>query len=193
VDLLPAQQVTPGRWGYPKRGFCAANPETRRDSRCRTQHWRSAARRWSPQHLARGVWSSRGRQTRPIGERNGQVGTPSFAVYALLDGAKVISTPHMLAALAAWDYSEASAEFIFGDSLGYPEADRILAALRDNPQGLNRTEIRDLFGRNQHEPVIQAALTALEEYGLAQRQLLQTGGRPAERWVVGVPATTKTT
>jgi hypothetical protein len=114
-------------------------------------------------------------------------------VYALLDGAKVISTQHMLAALAAWDYCEASARFIFGDSLGYPEADRILAALRANTQGLTRTEIRDLFGRNEREPVIQAGLTALEERGLARRDTLQTGGRPTERWSADAPATTKTT
>jgi hypothetical protein len=114
-------------------------------------------------------------------------------LYALLDGARAISTPHMLAALAAWDYCESSAEFIFGDSLGYPEADRILAALRANTEGLTRTEIRDLFGRNQREPVIQAALTALEEHGLACRDTLQTGGRPTERWFADAPATTKTT
>jgi len=69
-------------------------------------------------------------------------------LYALLDGANVISTPHMLAALAAWDYCEASARFIFGDSLGYPEADKILKAFRGSPQGLTRTEIRNLFGRH---------------------------------------------
>ena len=104
-------------------------------------------------------------------------------VYALLDGANVISAPHMLAALAAWDYCEASARFIFGDSLGYPEADRILTALRENLQGLTRTDVRDLFGRNQSEAVIQAALTALEERGLAGRVSEQTRGRPAERWI----------
>ncbi|MGC1907747.1 MAG: DUF3987 domain-containing protein [Candidatus Acidiferrum sp.] len=114
-------------------------------------------------------------------------------VYALLDGATIISAPHMLAALAAWDYCEASAQFIFGDSLGYPEADRILAALRTATQGLTRTEIRDLFGRNQREAVIQGALTALEEHGLARRDTLQTGGRPTEWWLAGTPATTKTT
>ncbi len=111
-------------------------------------------------------------------------------VYALLDGANVISTPHMLAALAAWDYCEASARFIFGDSLGYPEADRILTALRGNPYGLTRTEIRDLFGRNQNDSMIQAALTALEERGLAGKVQEQTGGRPAERWLANTPATT---
>jgi hypothetical protein len=111
-------------------------------------------------------------------------------VYALLDGANVISTPHLLAALAAWDYCEASARFIFGDSLGYPEADRILKALRENPQGLTRTDVRDLFGRHQSEPVIQAALTALEERGLARRDTVQTGGRAAERWIADTLAAT---
>jgi hypothetical protein len=113
-------------------------------------------------------------------------------VYALSDGATVISLTHILAALAAWDYCVASAQFIFGDSLGYPEADRILAALRAAPGGLTRTEIRDLFSRNQREPVIEGALTALEERGLARRAILQTGGRPTERWIAGM-TTTKTT
>jgi hypothetical protein len=114
-------------------------------------------------------------------------------LYALLDGARAISAPHMLAALAAWDYCEASAQFIFGDSLGYPEADRILSALRANPHGLTRTEIRDLFGRNQGEPVIEGALTALEERGLARRESQQTGGRPLERWIASAAITTKPT
>jgi predicted ArsR family transcriptional regulator len=99
----------------------------------------------------------------------------------------------MLAALAAWDYCEASAKFIFGDSLGNSDADKILAALRANPQGLTRTEIRDLFGRNRSEPLIHVALTALEERGLAQRVSEQTGGRPTERWIATSQDTTKTT
>jgi hypothetical protein len=114
-------------------------------------------------------------------------------LYSLLDGRRIISAPHMLAALAAWDYCETSAQFIFGDSLGYPEADRILAALRAAPRGLTRTQIRDLFGRNQREPVIEAALTALEERGLARRDTVQTGGRPTEHWSVNAPHTTKPT
>jgi hypothetical protein len=114
-------------------------------------------------------------------------------LYALLDGAGVISAPHMLAGLAAWDYCEASAKFIFGDSMGHPVADRILDAIRANVQGLTRTEIRDLLGRNQNWSVIQAALTALEERGLARQEVQQTGGRPTERWIAALPVTTKTT
>ncbi len=114
-------------------------------------------------------------------------------LYALLDCSHTISPSHMLAALAAWDYCEASARFIFGDLTGDPIADRILGALRSQPDGLSRTGIRDLFGRNQHEPAIGAALAALEERGLARRDMLPTNGRPIESWTAVLPDTTKTT
>lgn len=106
-------------------------------------------------------------------------------IYAMLDSSPVIRAEHLLAALAVWDYAEASAYFIFGDSLGYPEADRILAALRASPEGLTRTEIRDLFGRNRSEAEIQAALNILCENGLAARRQGAggpSGGRPSEHW-----------
>ena len=52
-------------------------------------------------------------------------------VYALLDRSAFIDAPHLLAALACWDYAEASARYIFGDTLGDPVADEILRALRE--------------------------------------------------------------
>lgn len=114
-------------------------------------------------------------------------------LYALLDGAAAISALHLQAALAVWDYCEASTQFVFGNSVGNPHADRILVALRSSPDGLTRTQIRDLLGRNQSDMAIQAALNALEEYGLAHRTSQQTGGRPTERWLAGVHGTTITT
>jgi len=69
-------------------------------------------------------------------------------LYALLDGAGVIGPDHLLAALAVWEYAEASARYIFGDALGNPMADRILEQLRMEPGGLARTDIRNLFGRH---------------------------------------------
>ncbi len=114
-------------------------------------------------------------------------------LYALLDGSRVICAPHMLAGLAAWDYCEASARFIFGDSLGCPYADKILTSLRNKPEGMTRTEIRDLFGRNQSEPVIQTALATLHERDLVEKFSEQSGGRPSERWIAKVQGTTKTT
>jgi len=114
-------------------------------------------------------------------------------VYAVLDEARAIAEEHLLAALAVWDYCEASARYIFGDALGNPEADRIRQALRAAPNGLTRTEIRDLFERNRSASEINAALIALEERGLARRVSESTLGRPTERWMAANGATTKTT
>ena len=66
---------------------------------------------------------------------------------------------HLLAALAVWDYCEASARFIFGDALGDPVADEILRALRQaGEEGMTRTAIREnLFQRNMPARRIQRA------------------------------------
>jgi hypothetical protein len=103
-------------------------------------------------------------------------------VYALLDCSEIIKLEHTLAALAVWEYCEASARYIFGDALGDPVADRILAALRNSPEGLNRTEINTLFKGHQQEAEISKALAKLDEYGLARKQKHPTEGRSAERW-----------
>jgi len=71
-------------------------------------------------------------------------------IYALLDGSSNIDLPHIKAALAVWEYAEASAAHIFGASLGDPVADDIYGALRHaGREGMTRTAIRDLFGRHQ--------------------------------------------
>jgi len=65
-------------------------------------------------------------------------------IYALLDGAANIDLPHVKAALAVWEYCEASAAHIFGASLGDNVADEILRALRHaGRDGMTRTAIRD--------------------------------------------------
>jgi hypothetical protein len=105
-------------------------------------------------------------------------------IYALLDKSTTIHVPHLLAALAVWDYAEASVRFVWGDSLGDPVADEILRALRGSKDGLTRTQIRDLFGRNQSGGRIGRALGLLLEYGLARAEgeKDKDPGRPPERW-----------
>ncbi|MBA3262347.1 MAG: DUF3987 domain-containing protein [Thermoleophilaceae bacterium] len=103
-------------------------------------------------------------------------------VYALLDGAAEINVAHLRAALAVWDFSEASARFLFGASLGDPVADEILGALRRSPDGLTRTAIRELFGRHRSSGEIARALGLLQRHTLAYPRSEETGGRPAERW-----------
>jgi hypothetical protein len=103
-------------------------------------------------------------------------------IYALLDCSDTIRREHLLAALSVWEYCAASAQYIFGDSLGLPEADEILKALRETPEGRTRSEISDLFRRHKKAAVIEQALRILEERGLARRHTTLTDGRSAEVW-----------
>lgn len=103
-------------------------------------------------------------------------------IYALLDQSREIRTTHLHAALALWDYAEASARRIFGSRVGDPVADRILGALRIRGE-LSETEIHDLFSRHKTGVDIERALEVLEHRGLAtRRDERDTGGRPRTTW-----------
>jgi hypothetical protein len=104
-------------------------------------------------------------------------------LYALLDGASVIDGVHLLAALAAWEYCAASAQYVFGSALGDPVADEILRALRNaGDEGLARTEISALFGRNQTSERIGVALQMLARRKLVRSDQRPTQGRSIEVW-----------
>lgn len=102
--------------------------------------------------------------------------------YALLDRADVIRTEHLLAALALWEYCERSAAWIFGTATGDAVADRVMRELTLVPEGLTRTEIRDLFKRHQSSERIGRGLALLESAGLVEQVDEVSGGRPVERW-----------
>jgi hypothetical protein len=104
-------------------------------------------------------------------------------IYALLDGSDVVRVEHLKAALAVWTYCEASCHYIFGESQGDPVADSILANLKEQPEGMARTEISNLFGRHRSKAQIDIALTSLLERGKVGRRAEATGGRPIEIWV----------
>jgi hypothetical protein len=103
-------------------------------------------------------------------------------IYALLDGADKIDLPHLEAAVAVWEYCESSAAHIFGTLLGDPIADEILRALQAKPEGMTRTEIGNLFSRNQSSGRIGAALQLLATKGRAHQKERETDGRPVEVW-----------
>jgi len=102
-------------------------------------------------------------------------------LYALLDGSDTIRAEHLTAALALWRYCEASVHYIFSGMTGSNVADRILEELRVASNGLTRTEIRDLFDRNQKASAINEALSMLEALGYITIEKETTGGRPIER------------
>jgi hypothetical protein len=103
-------------------------------------------------------------------------------IYALADGGRQIAPEHLQAALALWDYAAASARWVFNKHTGDPLAEEIHAALTRSPQGLTRTQIRDLHQRNLPAERVEQALAALAAAGRATRTLTPTTGRPAEVW-----------
>ncbi len=106
-------------------------------------------------------------------------------IYAVLDGSSTIGLAHLNAAVAVWDYCYESARRIFGESTGNPEADKIMTALKDAPQGLTRDEIGSrIFSGNKPAREINEALMWLEKQRRARcaRSGTNGRGRPAETW-----------
>jgi hypothetical protein len=83
-----------------------------------------------------------------------------------------------------WAYCRESARIIFGDSLGDPVADRLLAAVRSSgEEGLTGREVDRALSGHASKEQIKAALVELERKGLAVTITEQTGGRPTTRTV----------
>ncbi|MBV8990757.1 MAG: hypothetical protein JO372_19575 [Solirubrobacterales bacterium] len=94
-------------------------------------------------------------------------------IYALLDCSDVIQLEHLEAALGFWAYGAASARWVFGDSIGDPNADEIWALARDRHDGITRTEVSNLFSRNKKAREIDRALQALIDAGRLDRATIR--------------------
>jgi hypothetical protein len=108
-------------------------------------------------------------------------------LYALLDCSATVRREHLAAALWLWKYCEDSARYIFGERTGDRLADDLLRALREaEADGLTRTQISDLCGRNVTAARIGGALANLAESGLVHSRSERVEGskRPVERWFV---------
>jgi len=108
-------------------------------------------------------------------------------LYALLDGTAEIAPAHLDAALALWEYVEASVGYIFGKRLGDPVADTLLTALlRAHPGGLSRkTILEDTFQGNTRADELDRVLGLLQR----RRRITLTdvppeGGRGRRKQVV---------
>jgi hypothetical protein len=124
----------------------------------------------------------------------GQIGARAEAhtirlalTYALLDRANHIHQAHLEAALALQAYAIRSAIWALQPATGDPLAEQIHAALRRSPDGLTRTQIRDLLHRNTPGRRLDQALANLAATGKADRQRVLTTGRPAELWTARTP------
>jgi hypothetical protein len=106
-------------------------------------------------------------------------------IYALADRAQEIGFEHVESALAVWEYAEKSARLVFGELLGDPEADKLLAALREAEDGsMTRNEVRELFGRNKGAEELDRIRAVLLKEGRIRvaRSREGAGKKPTERW-----------
>ena len=100
-------------------------------------------------------------------------------IYALMDGSREIDECHVDAAFAVWMYCRESARTIFGDSLGSPVADRLLAAIRAaGPLGLSATDQSRALSGHAPKQELDAARQDLEERRLIFSQVEPTRGAP---------------
>jgi len=102
-------------------------------------------------------------------------------LYALMDTSATVRKEHLMAALAVWEYVEASVRHLFGDRTGDPVADKILLALEDRPEGMTRTEVGSFFDRHVKSERIDDALALLLRSRKITIEKEATGGRPVER------------
>ena len=104
-------------------------------------------------------------------------------IYALLDQSREIQPQHLNAALALWSYASRSAVWALEASSGDPLARQIYTALTHAlPDGLTRTQLRDLTHRNPSTIQLDQALAALAAENKITSQRVLTTGRPAELW-----------
>jgi hypothetical protein len=100
------------------------------------------------------------------------------ALFAVLDGAEQIDLQHLTAALAWWDYIEASTRAIFAGRTGNDAADRIRADMVPR-QSLTVSQIRDqIFGGHVTAAKLTAAIELLTSMGEITVEKQPTAGRP---------------
>jgi hypothetical protein len=104
------------------------------------------------------------------------------AIYAALDCSPVVDSCHLHAALAVWDYCQATARILFDTAPIDPTAQRISQALDVSPKGLTRVQIRALFHRHVSKERIDLALEQLKTLGLIESQTSNGHGRPSTLW-----------
>lgn len=120
-----------------------------------------------------------------MGRAETQVGRLA-ALYALLDQQSDIDEDHLQAALALWQYSEDSVQWIFGlDGPNMDDENVLLRALVQSG-GLSDTAISRHFGKNQNVAYLNRIKESLERQGLAHSVTEQTGGRPCRIWKPGL-------
>jgi hypothetical protein len=102
---------------------------------------------------------------------------------ALLCKRATIEVEDLAAALDLWRYAAASARVIFGQ-VHDPLFEKIVAAVNERP-GITRTGLHQRLGWKLGSTELVAALSRVQAAGAVHHERIETGGRPAERWLPG--------
>ena len=98
---------------------------------------------------------------------------------------------HLKAALELWAYCVRSIDFIFGDRLGDPDADQLMAALEEaGLEGLSQSKIqRKVFGNHKDADSLNILLRRMVRSGLIRRvqKKPKSGGPVASMWFIDTP------
>lgn len=105
-------------------------------------------------------------------------------LYALMDLSSSIKADHLCAALALWEYVEASVEYLFGDRTTDGVANIILDSLSNTVDGLTKTEISNLFNKHEKGGRIDDAIKMLVTCGKIEVLKIETAGRPIEKIIL---------
>jgi len=105
-------------------------------------------------------------------------------IYALTDQSVEIKPEHLKAALAIWQYCEASVKYIFRDTTRNKLTDRIYTLLLEHEKGMTRTDINNYYQKHKSSKEIQEALDLLNYVGIVDMEKLETKGRPVEVWKI---------
>lgn len=104
--------------------------------------------------------------------------------YALTDANRYITVDHLEAAHALWRYCRDSLAHIFGDSLGDPEADKVLAVLSQAGGVMRREDLCKGLSGHLSGRRLDRVIERLEARGRLTRTSVATRGRPGQVLVV---------
>jgi hypothetical protein len=104
------------------------------------------------------------------------------AIYAALDCSALVEASHLQAALAVWDYCQASAHLFFDVAPIDPTARRISEALIATREGLTKGQISALFHHHVSKERIDLALQQLSSLGAITHHIEAGRGRPSTLW-----------
>jgi hypothetical protein len=111
-------------------------------------------------------------------------------IYTVLDGENRIQLPHLKAAIALWQYCEASVSFVFKARSGDPVKSRVQQLLgASGDSGMTRTEISVALGNHVRSSDLEMVLTVLEQEKIISRVMVKPvgkskGGKPAQLFKV---------